>query len=111
MSSTTTSTGGRGSKQRGRGQGGRGRGGGAGDATKKESILELAKLMDHTARVKCLGGRELRGTLRGYDELVNLVLDDCEEFIRGTCVCVSLAVTPSWMGLKRVLFCLPAYTF
>uniref|UniRef100_A0A7S2XU43 Sm domain-containing protein n=1 Tax=Attheya septentrionalis TaxID=420275 RepID=A0A7S2XU43_9STRA len=82
MSSTTTSTGGRGSKQRGRGQGGRGRGGGAGDATKKESILELAKLMDHTARVKCLGGRELRGTLRGYDELVNLVLDDCEEFIR-----------------------------
>ena len=34
-------------------------------------------------RVKCLGGRELRGALRGYDELVNLVLDDCEEFIRG----------------------------
>jgi len=32
--------------------------------------------------VKCLGGRELRGSLRGYDELVNLVLDDCEEFIR-----------------------------
>eukprot|EP00978_Attheya_sp_CCMP212_P030934 scaffold115361_cov47-Attheya_sp.AAC.3 len=86
MSSTTASTGGRGGKPqqggRGRGQGGRGRGGGAGDATKKESILELAKLMDHTARVKCLGGRELRGTLRGYDELVNLVLDDCEEFIR-----------------------------
>lgn len=34
-------------------------------------------------RVKCLGGRELRGALRGYDELVNLVLDDCEEFLRG----------------------------
>ena len=33
--------------------------------------------------MKCLGGRELRGALRGYDELVNLVLDDCEEFIRG----------------------------
>jgi small nuclear ribonucleoprotein (snRNP)-like protein len=39
--------------------------------------------MDSTVRVKCLGGRELRGALRGYDELVNLVLDDCEEFIRG----------------------------
>uniref|UniRef100_A0A7S4QQ16 Sm domain-containing protein n=1 Tax=Ditylum brightwellii TaxID=49249 RepID=A0A7S4QQ16_9STRA len=50
---------------------------------KKESILELAKLIDSTVRVKCLGGRELRGTLRGYDELVNLVLDDCEEFLRG----------------------------
>ncbi|KAL3776489.1 hypothetical protein ACHAW5_005407 [Stephanodiscus triporus] len=46
---------------------GGGRGGGGGDST---------------VRVKCLGGRELRGALRGYDELVNLVLDDCEEFIR-----------------------------
>jgi U6 snRNA-associated Sm-like protein LSm7 len=50
---------------------------------KKESILELAKLMDATVRVKCLGGRELQGTLRGYDDLVNLVLDDSEEFLRG----------------------------
>lgn len=52
-------------------------------APKKESILELAKLMDAVVRVKCIGGRELQGTLRGYDELVNLVLDDCDEFIRG----------------------------
>ena len=52
---------------------------------KKDSILELAKLMDATVRVKCLGGRELQGTLRGYDELVNLVLDDCDEFLRGEC--------------------------
>ncbi|CAJ1948090.1 unnamed protein product [Cylindrotheca closterium] len=49
---------------------------------RRESILELAKLMDSTVRVKCLGGRELQGTLRGYDELVNLVLDDCDEFLR-----------------------------
>lgn len=53
-----------------------------GYASRKESILELAKLMDATVRVKCLGGRELRGILRGYDELVNLVLDDCDEYIR-----------------------------
>lgn len=32
--------------------------------------------------MKCLGGRELQGTLRGFDELVNLVLDDCDEFLR-----------------------------
>lgn len=50
---------------------------------KKESILELAKLMDAAVRVKCLGGRELRGTLKGFDDLVNLVLEDCEEFLRG----------------------------
>jgi small nuclear ribonucleoprotein (snRNP)-like protein len=55
----------------------------AGAAPKKESILELAKLMDATVKVKCIGGRELQGVLRGYDDLVNLVLDDCEEFLRG----------------------------
>lgn len=50
---------------------------------KRASILELASMMDSIVRVKCLGGRELQGTLRGYDELVNLVLDDCDEFLRG----------------------------
>ncbi|KAL7473716.1 hypothetical protein ACHAXS_014207 [Conticribra weissflogii] len=73
------------SKPTGRGGGGGrggGRGGGGGGSSKKESILELAKLVDSNVRVKCLGGRELRGALRGYDELVNLVLDDCEEFLR-----------------------------
>jgi U6 snRNA-associated Sm-like protein LSm7 len=50
---------------------------------KKESILELSKYMDAKVRVKCLGGRELVGILRGYDELVNLVLDHCIEFLRG----------------------------
>jgi U6 snRNA-associated Sm-like protein LSm7 len=56
--------------------------GGAPAAPRKESILELAKMMDTTVRIKCLGGRELTGILRGYDDLVNLVLDDCEEFLR-----------------------------
>jgi U6 snRNA-associated Sm-like protein LSm7 len=51
---------------------------------KKESILELSKLQDAMVRVKCLGGRELQGVLRGYDDLVNLVLDECDEYIRGT---------------------------
>ena len=50
---------------------------------KKESILELQKLQDATVRVKCIGGRELQGILRGYDDLVNLVLEDCDEFLRG----------------------------
>ena len=50
---------------------------------KKESTLELARLFDSKVRVKCLGGRELIGILRGYDDLVNLVLDDCDEVLRG----------------------------
>jgi U6 snRNA-associated Sm-like protein LSm7 len=73
------------------GTGGAGGGGGgvapaaqSGGAHKKESNAEMAKLLDTAVRVKCLGGRELRGTLRGYDDLINLVLDDCDEFIRGT---------------------------
>ena len=57
---------------------------------KKDSILELAKMMDATVRVKCSGGRELQGILRGYDELVNLVLDDCDEFLRGTFLACSV---------------------
>jgi small nuclear ribonucleoprotein (snRNP)-like protein len=40
--------------------------------------------MDSVVRVKCIGGRELQGILRGYDDLVNVVLDECDEFIRGT---------------------------
>ena len=54
-----------------------------GNAPKKQSILELTKMIDSSVRVKCLGGRELKGILRGYDELVNLVLDDADEFLRG----------------------------
>lgn len=45
--------------------------------------LPIRSYLDQTVRVKCLGGRELKGILRGYDELVNLVLDDCDEFLRG----------------------------
>jgi small nuclear ribonucleoprotein (snRNP)-like protein len=50
---------------------------------KKESILELTKMIDAKVHVKCLGGREVVGILKGYDELVNLVLDDADEYIRG----------------------------
>lgn len=78
---------------------GGGRGGGA--PPRKESILELAKLMDAKVRVKCLGGRELEGTLRGYDDLVNLVLDDCDEFLRGTYKSERFPEAP------RLILCVP----
>jgi small nuclear ribonucleoprotein (snRNP)-like protein len=67
----------------GGGRGSAGSGGRGATAPKRESILELAKYMDSVVRVKCIGGRELQGTLRGYDDLVNLVLDDCDEYLRG----------------------------
>ena len=40
-------------------------------------------MIDAKVHVKCLGGREIVGTLKGYDELVNLVLDDTIEYMRG----------------------------
>ncbi|BFZ59035.1 U6 snRNP-associated protein Lsm7 [Saitoella coloradoensis] len=66
---------------RGRG-GGRGGYGGTQDRPKKEAILDLAKYKDKQIRVKFAGGREVVGTLKGHDQLMNLVLDDVQEYLR-----------------------------
>ena len=90
--------GGRGGGYRGRGGGGGrgghgagGRGGHGGGAEggqererpKKENILDLSKYMDKRITVKFNGGRECTGTLKGYDALMNLVLDEVQEVVRG----------------------------
>ncbi|KAA8651662.1 hypothetical protein EYZ11_003909 [Aspergillus tanneri] len=87
----------RGSFRGGRGRGGYDRGGrgtksgGAGggaqqqqqqEKPKKENILDLTKYMDKEVRVKFNGGREVTGLLKGYDQLMNLVLDDVKESMR-----------------------------
>ncbi|KAL4934308.1 putative small nuclear ribonucleoprotein (LSM7) [Aspergillus undulatus] len=70
------------------GRGGHGKGGGAGggaqqqEKPKKENILDLNKYMDKEVRVKFNGGREVSGILKGYDQLMNLVLDDVKESMR-----------------------------
>ncbi|KAK3364416.1 hypothetical protein B0T25DRAFT_63730 [Lasiosphaeria hispida] len=92
--------GGGGGGYRGRGgpRGGGGRGGGRGGAggaagaagagntqqerPKKENILDLKKYMDARVTVKFNGGREVTGVLKGYDALMNLVLDEVEEALR-----------------------------
>lgn len=79
--------GGRGGDRGGRG-GARGGGGVAAghgqqhDRPKKENILDLSKYMDKEITVKFNGGREVVGTLKGYDQLMNLVLDDVKEVMR-----------------------------
>jgi U6 snRNA-associated Sm-like protein LSm7 len=83
-----------------------GGGGGAQEKPKKENILDLNKYMDKEVQVKFNGGREggsfpfltiprlilsesivdsllVTGTLKGYDQLMNLVLDDVKESMRG----------------------------
>jgi len=68
-------------------RGGRGGGRGGGqqgqqERPKKENILDLGKYMDKKITVKFNGGREVTGTLKGYDALMNLVLDDVQEVLR-----------------------------
>ncbi|KAL4740468.1 hypothetical protein BDV11DRAFT_169081 [Aspergillus similis] len=72
------------------GRGGHAKSGGAGggaqqqqqEKPKKENILDLTKYMDKEVRVKFNGGREVSGILKGYDQLMNLVLDDVKESMR-----------------------------
>jgi len=77
---------GRGSARGSRGSGGpaRGRGGPQGpqptlDKPKREAILDLSKYVNERIRVKFTGGREVTGVLKGYDQLLNLVLDEVQE--------------------------------
>ncbi|KAF7546648.1 hypothetical protein G7Z17_g8287 [Cylindrodendrum hubeiense] len=74
----------RGGRGGGRGGGGAGGGNQSGERErpKKENILDLAKYMDKQITVKFNGGREVQGTLKGYDALMNLVLDDVHEVVR-----------------------------
>ncbi|KAK4038683.1 hypothetical protein C8A01DRAFT_37389 [Parachaetomium inaequale] len=79
--------GGRGGGGGGRGGGATGAGGGQGqgqdkERPKKENILDLKKYMDKRITVKFNGGREATGVLKGYDALMNLVLDEVEELLR-----------------------------
>ncbi|KAG8862566.1 Sm-like protein lsm7 [Tulasnella sp. 330] len=69
---------------RGRGARGRGRGGppGSGPPPKREAILDLSKYVNQRVRVKFTGGREVTGVLKGYDQLLNLVMDDVEENVQ-----------------------------
>ena len=48
---------------------------------KKESILELNRFIDNQIKVKFAGGRESSGTLKGFDSLLNIVLDDTIEYL------------------------------
>jgi len=79
---------GRGRGTRGGGNRGRttgGRGGSSGNVGGREGrapILDLSKYVDKDVRVKFTGGREIVGKLKGYDQLLNLVMDDVEEILR-----------------------------
>ncbi|EFE31190.1 U6 snRNP-associated protein Lsm7, partial [Trichophyton benhamiae CBS 112371] len=72
---------------------------------KKENILDLTKYMDKEVNVKFNGGREVTGVLKGYDQLMNLVLDDVKETMRGKTVHLDfkevdgLNMFADWLGV------------
>ena len=45
-------------------------------------MLDMEKYLEKEVRVKFVGGREVTGTLKGYDALLNLVLDQTDENMR-----------------------------
>jgi len=45
-------------------------------------LLDLNKYLGQEIKVKFSGGREVSGTLKGYDQLLNLVLDQSQEWLR-----------------------------
>lgn len=49
---------------------------------KRENILDVQKFIGKKVHVKFIGGREVEGILQGSDALVNLVIDEAQEFIR-----------------------------
>ncbi|KAK3888179.1 hypothetical protein Pcinc_007750 [Petrolisthes cinctipes] len=68
--------------ERREGGGGSTRDGEQKDKKRKESILDLSKYLDKAIRVKFSGGREASGILKGFDQLLNLVLDNTIEYLR-----------------------------
>ncbi|ODV79160.1 putative U6 snRNA-associated Sm-like protein [Suhomyces tanzawaensis NRRL Y-17324] len=52
------------------------------EGPKRDAILDLNKYKDQRIRVKFIGGRQIVGVLKGFDQLMNLVLEDVQENIR-----------------------------
>ncbi|KAJ2754232.1 U6 snRNP-associated protein Lsm7 [Coemansia sp. BCRC 34490] len=49
---------------------------------KRDAFFDLKKYSDKRIHVKFMGGREVEGVLKGFDQLLNIVLDDAKEIIR-----------------------------
>ncbi|CAM9818070.1 unnamed protein product [Lampetra fluviatilis] len=65
------------------------------NAKKGEAILDLTKYINKGVHVRFFGGRAVSGVLKGFDHLVNLVLDGATEYLRGTWR-TALLVTQCW---------------
>lgn len=44
--------------------------------------MDLNRFLDKRVHIKFYGGREVSGVLKGFDPLLNIVLDDTHEYLR-----------------------------
>lgn len=56
-------------------------------------IIDLSRLADQQVMVRLTGGRQVQGILKGWDSLLNLVLDQAVEQLRGK-VLISISFFP-----------------
>ncbi|KIK09589.1 hypothetical protein K443DRAFT_127496 [Laccaria amethystina LaAM-08-1] len=80
------------------------------DKPKREAILDLSKYVNEKIRVKFTGGREVTGILKGYDQLLNLVLDEVEEEASGKSLINDVQSSPNPRHLGLVVLRGPTIT-
>lgn len=49
----------------------------------KESIIKLSAFINKGLVIHFNGGRKIKGTLKSFDHNLNVILDDCIEYLRG----------------------------
>lgn len=53
------------------------------DYISRDPIIRLQPLLDQEIQINFLGGRQVKGLLKGFDHLNNIVLDKAIENLRG----------------------------
>ena len=56
------------------------------------SIIKLNGWVDKEVRVRFIGGRTITGTLKGFDNVNNMIVDDAIEYFRGKTNCQSIII-------------------
>ena len=62
---------------------------------------DLKKYMDKRLQIKLNGNRTVTGVLRGFDQFMNLVLDETMEIVRGA---------PERVACRHFIFAVPPYS-
>ncbi|ESW98406.1 hypothetical protein HPODL_04033 [Ogataea parapolymorpha DL-1] len=72
------------------------------EGPKRDAILDLQKYQNQRLVITFLGGRKVTGVLKGFDQLMNLVLDNCFETLREECDSHTLSSQTRHLGLVVV---------